>query len=752
MSFNTKKIVSIFICFFLSSFDHVSSSEVDYKNIQNERFKTTSSIGGVGLIETPSARFRDDGTMTLGMSSAIPFNRSYFVLQVLPRVEVTIKYNQIDVSPSNPIDRWTKWFRFTGGSYTGRDKSFDARIKLFEETDRMPAIAMGLTDLAGTNKFASEYIVATKNYGDFDLSLGLGFGAMGGRAHIDNPLGLISDRFKQNRLTSQGMGGTFNVGDWFSSESASFFGSLQYATPIDNLNLQLEYDPKKLTDFEGLYNSYGEYDASDSPINVGLNYLLFNRFNLGVALLRGDTAYINISSSTNLNENFGFSNKPLPKKEIGPKLYYEFDDLEQKGHVQLVNRIMYMLAGEGITPHSITFDENELIAEISQVRFRKTIEAIDTTSRILAENSTSEIERITVSIVDKGIETFRSSIIRDSLVRSLSTGPLKEKEVKIHDLNEPLYDQDSFHYKNNFLFPNLFWDVNPNVKGIIGGRDHFYFWKLEALLDLEYAFTRNLSLTAQLTASIKDNFDDWVYEPAGETAGTLYRVRSDLRRYYREGRNSIQRLQMDYLQKSGRDFYTRVSGGIFEDMFAGFGGEVLYIPQGKSWAIGLDAYWVKQRDYDQLFSFKDYQTVTGHLTFYQDIPFYDMRIKLSAGRFLAKDEGINIDIQRRFRNGTVVGAAASFTNVSKKEFGEGSFSKWVYATIPFDVFVDFKTRNSTTMVWTPLTRDGGQPLHQNFRLYPLIKNSSDEMKTARTKNFSIEKIFAGFGTKPKEKS
>ena len=748
MIFHIRKIFLIIFCNILVGQNIAQAIESEYID---KRFITTSSIGGVGIIETPTARFREDGTMTIGMSSAIPFNRSYFTIQALPRVEVTVKYNQIDIEPENPIDRWVKWFRFTGGSYTGRDKSFDAKIKIFNETEKMPAIAIGLTDLAGTNKFASEYIVATKSYGDFDFSVGLGFGAMGARGHIANPLGILSDRFKENRLTSQGMGGTLNFGDWFSSEKSAFFGSINYATPIENLNFQLEYDSKKLSDFEGLYNSYGEYDASNKPINIGFNYLLFDRINLGVALLRGDTAYLNLSSSTNLNKNFGFSNTPLDRKKIGPKLYYQFSDLEQKGHVQLVNRIMYMLAAEGITPHSVTFDGNELIAEISQIRFRKTVEALDIASRILAENSTSEIEKITVSNVDKGIETFRSTIDREEFVYSVSNSALKEKEVTPIDLNKPLYEDETFHYKNNFLFPNFFWDINPNIKGIIGGRDHFYFWKLEALLDIEYAFTRNFSLTGQATVSIKDNFDDWVYEPSGETAGTLYRVRSDLRRFYREGRNSIQRLQLDYLKKTGKDFYSRISAGIYEDMYAGIGGEVLYIPQGKSWALGFDTYWVKQRDYDQLFSFRDYETITGHLTLYQDIPFYDIRLKLSAGRFLAKDEGINIDIQRRFKNGTIVGASASFTNVSKKDFGEGSFSKWIYATIPFDVFTDFKTRNSTTMVWTPLTRDGGQPLHQNFRLYPLIKGANDEFGPTRTRNFSIEKIFSGFGTKPKEK-
>ena len=49
---------------------------------------------------------------------------------------------------------------------------------------------------------------------------------------------------------SEGMGGTFNINDWFRSEKTAFFGSIQYATPVDNLNLQIEYDSK---DFDKLF-------------------------------------------------------------------------------------------------------------------------------------------------------------------------------------------------------------------------------------------------------------------------------------------------------------------------------------------------------------------------------------------------------------------------------------------------------------------------------------------------------------------
>ena len=92
-------------------------------------------------------------------------------------------------------------------------------------------------------------------------------------------------------------------------------------------------------------------------------------------------------------------------------------------------------------------------------------------------------------------------------------------------------------------------------------------------------------------------------------------------------------------------------------MYGGVGGELLYMPDNKRWALGLDAYWVKQREFDQKFSFQDYQTVTGFVSFYYNLPFYDMRFKGSVGKFLGKDTGVNIDLSRRFKTGARVGAS-----------------------------------------------------------------------------------------------
>ncbi|MDU8421091.1 YjbH domain-containing protein, partial [Pseudomonas syringae] len=63
----------------------------------------------------------------------------------------------------------------------------------------------------------------------------------------------------------------------------------------------------------------------------------------------------------------------------------------------------------------------------------------------------------------------------------------------------------------------------------------------------------------------------------------------------------------------------------------------------------------------------------------------DVLVKMSVGQYLAKDKGGTLDLSKRFDSGVTVGAYATLTNVSKQEYGEGSFTKGFYISVPLDL-------------------------------------------------------------------
>jgi len=64
-----------------------------------------------------------------------------------------------------------------------------------------------------------------------------------------------------------------------------------------------------------------------------------------------------------------------------------------------------------------------------------------------------------------------------------------------------------------------------------------------------------------------------------------------------------------------------------------------------------------------------------------------------------------------------MGAFFTRTDISKEEFGEGSFDKGFYFSFPLEIFFRENSRGRTYFGLKPLTRDGGARLIRALGLY-----------------------------------
>lgn len=733
-----RKLSLLFILFFAC--DSIIA-EVEYELTDTEYFSPYSQTvhGGIGLVQLPTARFSSDGEFGISVSTDEPWNRIMAKMQFLPWFEAVVKYTESSyLSYGAGIDQTTK------------DKGFDVKFRLREESENFPQIALGFNDIGGTGTFSSEYIVMSKRKGAFDFSLGLGWGIYAQEGHFDNPLSWLG---VERGSSAPLFGGKLNLGNFFAGDHASFFGGLEYFTPIENLSLKLEYDPSKYLNQVGdekVYNQVGDIFELDSHINFSLNYryLISDRENIDLSLgiTRGNTILANFAVHSNLN----FSGKPryvAPPETLNKPYLQPYAKLNEEWKKYLSNLIIWQMGNEGLVTHNLIFDDTEMLIEMSQSRFLKPIQAIDLASRILANNSPVNIQEITVINLDQGIETLRSTVNRDALVNSVRSGPLDESIVSFStgsDLSE-----DAIVVENEYMYPNFYWSIRPHANGTLQHQVQFYFWQLEALIHAQVGIRKGLTLSTDIGIDIENNFDDYTFHiPDGQ----LHHVRQDRRLYLTEGESGLRRLALDYLVDLSPNVKARLALGYLEWMYGGIGGEVAYMPDSKSWAISLDTYWVKQRDFDQKFGFQEYETVTGFLNFYYDLPFYNLRLKTSIGKFLGKDKGANIDISRRFETGARIGAALSLTDCDAACVGEGSFNKWIYFTLPMDLFYQKSTtRGLAHYAWSPLTKDAGTRVEPGS-LIGLMTNAKDQVDTYRKPEWSIKKIFSGFSTSPKLKN
>ena len=77
---------------------------------------------------------------------------------------------------------------------------------------------------------------------------------------------------------------------------------------------------------------------------------------------------------------------------------------------------------------------------------------------------------------------------------------------------------------------------------------------------------------------------------------------------------------------------------------------------------------------------------------------------------MARDWGVTTTISRKFGSGWEVGGYATFTDVPFETFGEGSFDKAIYFSVPIDWIISSPNKTRRRLTLRPITRDGGAHL------------------------------------------
>ena len=125
-----------------------------------------------------------------------------------------------------------------------------------------------------------------------------------------------------------------------------------------------------------------------------------------------------------------------------------------------------------------------------------------------------------------------------------------------------------------------------------------------------------------------------------------------------------------------------------------------------------------------MFGLRDYETTVGHVSLYYDAG-DRFKVQVNAGRYLAGDWGVTTTISRSFGSGWEVGGYATFTDVPFDTFGEGSFDKAIFLSIPIDWFISSPNLTRRLLNLRPITRDGGANLSSSRQLYGLIERSQN---------------------------
>jgi len=608
--------------------------------------------------------------------------------------------------------------RWEGNNVDGHylDKGFNVKFKYKSKNNNRPNLAIGFDDFAGTGFFTREYIAATQNLRDIKVTAGLGWGKYAGENSFDNPLSFLSDKLnvRPERSSNYSEGGTLSYDKWFRGNSA-LFGGLEYFVPNRNgLSVKLEYDPFNYIDFSAQNRGDASFDLrkKDSNINIGLSYP-FNKFlTIDASFIKGNTFNLSFTIATTFNEQS--SNKP--------KFNPSFNIKENKEHSKIAfyESILLNLNDNNLFLQTASLKENKLDVSISTSQHRNAIRSSSYAASIIqkvAEKHEMDINQINISHINAGIELNNIKYIANHINNENLPIELLVRNTALESGDPIGFKKDEF--KPSIDFPVIFSSISPTLVTHIGNPEKFFFGGINLQHISEIQFSRNLLLSTEFNARVYGNFDNTISGPGS----VMEHVRTDLVEYLKEDDVVISRMQLDYIWSPRKDTYAKLSGGIYETMFAGYGIETLYKPFGKNYSLGFELFHVKQRSFDQRFSFNNYVTVTGHLNFGYSLPL-GIESNISYGRYLAKDDGFTFDLGRRTKSGFKAGIYFTRTNVSAETFGEGSFDKGFYFQIPMDLFSTGYSGNYSTFKLSPLTRDGGAKLIHDKDLKGLIYNST----------------------------
>ena len=116
------------------------------------------------------------------------------------------------------------------------------------------------------------------------------------------------------------------------------------------------------------------------------------------------------------------------------------------------------------------------------------------------------------------------------------------------------------------------------------------------------------------------------------------------------------------------------------------------------------------------------ELLLAYISGYWDTGYYDYLAQLDYGKYLAGDIGSTLTLTRNFKNGWKAGGFFTLTNASFASFGEGSFDKGIFFTIPLNPFIPYETRGSFGETIRPIQGDGGARLEVEGRLYNKVND------------------------------
>ncbi|SMF10801.1 PAP2 superfamily protein [Pseudogulbenkiania subflava DSM 22618] len=649
----------------------------------------------------PNALTGQDGNWSIGYSFDRPYSTLWTNVTMLPALQVSARYVSVMGVPG-----------FTDANYGGgygryKDKVFDAKLKLLEEGEWTPALAFGKTDLFGTELFKGHYVAATKNFGPLETTLGYGKG------RIDGPFGGVRWR----------------------------------PSSLPNWALVAEYDNNN---YRNDFNADKTFASERSPgLATGVEY-------------RWGWLSLQAAHQRSHNSINAMVNIPLSEKEFVPKIYEPAPyaetrprptDKEWRSDSTHASALRLALEKQDYKLVQVQYTRGTLSLQLSNSRISNMGRAVGRAVRTALMFAPLETRTIKVTYTETDLpvatfEFFNLERLQDYLNGKISReefrkfyllraatpdDDLAENDAK--ELGAGLKDNENLSvlFSEDGDFVQLKQQDSESNRFKLAPKLSFYFndpsGALHYDINLSASYDKRLAKGLYLNSTVAATVLEDVSAVKQPSNSLLPHVRSDVAEYKRGSKAKLYQLMLNKYYQPAPEWYGRVSAGIYEEMYGGAGGQLLYAPTASRWAVDIAVDALKQRDFDGL-GFRPYSTVTALASMHYKLP-YGMTATARAGRFLAKDNGVRFELKRRFQSGVEIGAWYTYTD-GKDITSPGTPSapyhdRGIFFTLPLSSMLTFDSKSKAGFSISPWTRDVGQMVTSPGDLYSILEDPSQDM-------------------------
>jgi membrane-associated phospholipid phosphatase len=675
-------------------------------------FASTPALQGQsGYINMPSAWVEADGTFSTGYSYDRPYGSLWVTSTILPFLQVTGRYVSI-----NGIPGFTNVEGQYGSNY-GRykDKVVDAKLRLLSESTWLPEVSFGATDLQGTELFKGHYLVASKVFGKAkNIEASIGYGSR-------RPEGL-------------------------------FAGVRWVPLAAPHWAVVAEYDANDYSkDFRATETAASERRKGPA---IGLEY----RWGwLGAQVARQRDHF-----SANL-----FASIPFSEREFVPKIFEPapFDPNKAPARVSAGEwqqdgrhgaELVQALVRQDFKNVRVEFEGATLKLSLTNNRISNMGRAVGRATRTALAFAPQGTRRIQVTYTrqEQPIATYeffdlqrltdyltglvdRNAFLQTVVVRYAQPADRLDDDQKsllasIQDDGANLAvqvgrDGNTVQLASEDRELNRF-KVVPKLSFFFNDPSGALRYETWAAANYDRRLGQGLYLNSDLKLDVFENVSG-VTQPSNSL---LPHVRSDIADYKRGDRLKLNRFMINQYMMPDERVYARVSGGLYEEMYRGIGGQVLYLPKDSRWAADVTVDALQQRGFKGWFDKRDYNVVTGFAALHYKLP-YGVTATARAGRFLAKDNGVRFEFKRRFPSGVEIGAwyaKTSGKDITNPGSAENPYhDKGVFLSVPLNIMLPMDSQSTAGISLSPWTRDVGQMVASPGDLYDMVEQPRRDLTT-----------------------